>query len=314
MLPDLLRGGGGQDGTPGGTDWTPTYWHLGFSPADNYILEKYAEECRAENKHPEPQQIQSPAAVMRFVPPALSDCRENELRVETLPLLPIAVGASHTRNDNLVLLAIIHDALTDDPNERFWQDNLVDRVQRLADRFAVDVWFTRKGGLQQHEFAFVKNALEEIESGTALVQSADAAEFFTIVAHEPVAGLTQNSVIFSAPTDFTKLPDHGGVIFDPRTNESSIESHDGPLPPNQLRANGKTVELEPKPYKLVEFFWNRPLNDRVLVDTVAQKMWKPNQTWTPDGFANAVTKANAALLEVGTAWTLSQKDGFVLKS
>lgn len=96
--------------------------------------------------------------------------------------------------------------------------------------------------------------------------------------------------------------------------EPPIVSGEGPLPPNQLSANGKTVELEPKPFKLVAFFWSRPLKDRVLIDTVAQNMWKPNQTWTPGGFANAVTKANAALLEVGEAWTLSQKDGFVLKS
>ncbi len=160
-------------------------------------------------------------------------------------------------------------------------------------------------------------AMAETRRGEFLIRRTSADVFSESVSVlDALAAATQHSAAEnkSNTSDVTQLPDHGGMIVETQTITPPILSHEGPLPPNQLLANGRTVDLERKPFKLVEFFWRRPMNDRVLVDTVAGNMWKPNQTWTPGGFANAVTKANAALLEVGAAWTLSQKDGFVLKS
>ncbi|TXT35300.1 MAG: hypothetical protein FD138_1417, partial [Planctomycetota bacterium] len=88
----------------------------------------------------------------------------------------------------------------------------------------------------------------------------------------------------------------------------------GPEAPNELHGIKKTVILEPKPFKLVEYMYEKKLGAKVRVDTVASTMWKPNQKWSAGAFANHITKANVALIEAGFTWSLSVKGEFVVKS
>lgn len=101
---------------------------------------------------------------------------------------------------------------------------------------------------------------------------------------------------------------HSARNEQPRESVKAILN--GPVPPNKLRWNGRDYELESKPFRLLEFMWDR---QQTQAGFAADHVWEPNHDWTPKALRNHVSKVNAVLLEANIGWTLSFAKGFISK-
>ena len=86
---------------------------------------------------------------------------------------------------------------------------------------------------------------------------------------------------------------------------------DGPVPPNKLQWNGKAVDVEPLVFRLIEYMWTR---DRAEGKAVVDIIWGTDSDKTYHNLKDPISKAGKTLVDVGVPWSLSRKDGFVLKT
>ena len=86
---------------------------------------------------------------------------------------------------------------------------------------------------------------------------------------------------------------------------------DGPHPPNRLLFAGKEMALEPIPWRLAAYMWER---DRAATDDVCQYVWSERTDIVPEhALKVAQGKVNKSLTELGVDWRLGIKSGYVVK-
>jgi hypothetical protein len=85
---------------------------------------------------------------------------------------------------------------------------------------------------------------------------------------------------------------------------------DGPQPPNKFLWQGKCAELQPIPWKLVDFLWKAE-NHTAEIEAVFDGVWGDDSTRSDSALKTAISRANTALLEKEIPVTVSQKSGHV---
>ncbi|WP_397569044.1 hypothetical protein [Schlesneria sp. T3-172] len=106
--------------------------------------------------------------------------------------------------------------------------------------------------------------------------------------------------VFISPPSVT--PSHG---CDPLP-----EPHpDGPEAPNKIWINGKSRQLQPKAFAMINYMWGK---SQAHESHVMKTMWKPNKDPVDGTFSNSVTMINNAFLELDYPKSLKRRDGFLV--
>ncbi len=134
----------------------------------------------------------------------------------------------------------------------------------------------------------------------------------TWTAKDAIAELVQTSVLVKRVLQENPQPDRKSHIdAAPSKEPKAAKPSNGPVPPNILGFEGKTVVLEPIPWKLVEFMWNR---ESALSSQVCRHVWGESRELMPEhALKIAQQKANKALTTIGASWRLGLKNGYVVK-
>jgi len=108
---------------------------------------------------------------------------------------------------------------------------------------------------------------------------------------------------------FHALPGNSQPVL--QQDKKTLAHPDGPHPPNCIRFNTKTVELEPIPWRLAEYMWSR---DSALISDVCEYVWGEKSDAVSDSRINSArSKVNEALLKLGVTWSLGRKSGHIRK-
>jgi len=89
-----------------------------------------------------------------------------------------------------------------------------------------------------------------------------------------------------------------------------LDDLDGPIPPNKFRYAGKTIELEPIPWRLLDFLWPRKEPVEEENEDMLKHVWGKDIV-SPGAVRNAVVRCNNAFTEAGIPCTIERKSGWV---
>jgi hypothetical protein len=98
----------------------------------------------------------------------------------------------------------------------------------------------------------------------------------------------------------------------PTRNHESAEREkpDGPHPPNEFSWKGRRAELQPIPWKLVNFLWHAE-KQTAEIETVVEAVWGNDSQRGDSALKSAINRANNTLLEKEIPITVSKKSGYV---
>jgi hypothetical protein len=86
-----------------------------------------------------------------------------------------------------------------------------------------------------------------------------------------------------------------------------VIDQEGPIRPNSFRWKGKTTELEPKPWNLLNYVWNKP-GKVCTQDDAWDAVWDKEENTKSEAIRAAVRRINEAFVEVNYEQSFSQKN------
>ena len=98
----------------------------------------------------------------------------------------------------------------------------------------------------------------------------------------------------------------------PHPAKEASGTPDGPVPPSLFRWNGKTAELTPKPWALVNFLWKQPVSEQNGEDvrcsdffTIAREVWDNEDVALGRAINSTASRANGMFKGAGVPIRLS---------
>ena len=110
--------------------------------------------------------------------------------------------------------------------------------------------------------------------------------------------------------DSLVMPTSKPVVAMPVIEKPASIKPDGFYDPSTIWLDGKTTEVKPMAYALLKYIWDR---DTTHIDYVGSVMWPENEDWSEGTLANHVTKANVALIQLCSTWSLQKRGKFLKK-